>query len=874
MNRQEPGNNKEGTTPRHRNTTGRGQKKYERKDPPPNESADLAATPDRAQNVRNLLHELGLSKKGLSKLGEDSVTKLASLLQTPGQRSDLITSMFNAVTETTPRKLEIFVRNIHSYRGSFPILREFLTQLGQKNPFIAAERAQIMVLPDGQHNVRGASGHILSGVTYMAYDPEVPTTTTGYFSGKQAIVQICKTWHPERLSEESKRSVRDRRSNHLRRALQEIDLENITLNDFETNPALKDDIRSHIIARNLAVYNELRKAIDDCKTHLTSMMYGGDIVLPGIHSLKVNQDPGRQFFGWFEEHFEENANAPIGIKIAYQSLIDEDIALTPEEEAHYVRGLLAYQRVHSFINKETALSGLASDLRQYDALPTNDELRLNPAIEKARMGLQATIQDTPTELSIAEFATMLENASMVQFRQAMNRRTLDIYRDEFEAALKLFDFVSFENGTWREDALSDSVPMERLRRHLYGAKVGVEKSWYGADKKRAALGQSDFRHIMDAQFLKQLVVAEDKLLNAQPIEQFRAMVEGVVIAYRKAKFLEARLAEYGTTPHGMQSVQTLNKENVGDTLTDWKPVLPIGGTYRLAERWFEETGEPKPRLHSLSDIVTRMRDRKSYFFPSDSKTKHELRDKYNGLITEIEQFSGAGLYRPDMDEMWRTLAEKVAEFIPTAEHRELIDRATQLFVHPMVLSSYQLNRETLSRKFLSPHEYSVVRSFVELEAGIAKVCAGYNQAELGELRSRAQERLLALVLTGGVRTLSNGQKQLVLERTPFTDFAGVIRPKHTNSMEHSHYFDPTLLAEALKSIDESYISISTLSADWLNRAKTLCSKDGAHALGRAGYALVDTDTFKVARDIRSWGDYYVSKEFVSEVNRLLPGMEA
>jgi hypothetical protein len=53
--------------------------------------------------------------------------------------------------------------------------------------------------------------------------------------------------------------------------------------------------------------------------------------------------------------------------------------------------------------------------------------------------------------------------------------------------------------------------------HLYGAKVGVAQRGDPVEKKRAALGQPDFRHIMDAQFLRRLVAAEDKLLNAKPI---------------------------------------------------------------------------------------------------------------------------------------------------------------------------------------------------------------------------------------------------------------------------------------------------------------------------------------------------------------------
>jgi hypothetical protein len=885
MTRQEPGNDKQRSTPRRgtgssRTNRGAPQEEHSQKDRIQADAPGLTSTPDRAQNIRNLLKELGLNKTGLSKLSDDSVTKLAILLQSQGQRSDLIAAMFNAVAETAPdryttretltKRLERFVAIVDGYRGSFPILRSFIIQLGQQNPFIAAERAQITVLPEKQNNVRGASGHILSGVTYMTYDPEVPTSTTGFFSGKQAIVQIFKAWHPERLDEESKRCVRDRRHKQLRKALGEIDLENLTLSEIEASPDVKGEIRSHIISRNLAVYDELRKAIEQCKTHLSSLIYGGDIVLPGLNSLKVSQDPGRQFFGWFEDHFRENENAPIGIKIAYQSIVDEDIALTPEEEAHYLRGLLAYQRVNSFIDKETALGGLVRDLKEYDALTVDDELRLNPAIEKARTNLQAAIQTTPTELSIAEFASMLENAAMVQFRQAMNRRILDSYREEFEAALKLFDFVSFEKDTWREDALGDSVPMERLKRHLYGAKVGVEKSWYGSDKKRAALGQADFRHIMDAQFLKRLIVQEEKLLNAQPIEQFRAMVEGVVVAYRKAKFLEARLTEYGTTPDGLQVVQTLNREDMRDTLDNWKPVLPIGGTYKPAERWFNHTGEPKPTLRTLSEIAVRITDRKSYFFSPTSTHKDEFRDKYMGHIAEIEQFANAGLYRPDMDPIWRTIESKIASFVPTSEHRELLDRAVRLYSHPMVFRSYEVTMATLSRKFLTPQEFKNITTFVEVEAGLTEVCEGYNAAALGELRARLGDRLGANLLEGGVRTLNDGKKQLTLRELSFASFAGAVKAEPRYTTHLGEYLNPKLLTAALDSLDESYISTKELGKDWIQRAKTLCSKEGAAVLSNAGYALVDRPTFLAARDVRIWDSYYVTKDLADEVNRLLP----
>jgi hypothetical protein len=79
-----------------------------------------------------------------------------------------------------------------------------------------------------------------------------------------------------------------------------------------------------------------------------------------------------------------------------------------------------------------------------------------------------------------------------------------------------------------------------------------------------------------------------------------------------------------------------------------------------------------------------MSDRKSYFFSPRLSDRDPLRDSYSKHRQEIEQFAEAGLYKPEMDELWRTLDQKVHTFVSAAEHRELLDRAARLLVHPMV----------------------------------------------------------------------------------------------------------------------------------------------------------------------------------------------
>jgi hypothetical protein len=827
--------------------------------------ADIAS--DRVGNVRTMLTELGLRESGLAKLDADSVIKLDGLLASEGQRSNLIASMFNAVADQTPAKLTSFLNTIGSYDGKFTILETFLTQLGQRNPYIAAERAQVLVLPSNDTGVaRGASGHILTGTTYCAYDRDMATNSTGFLAGKQATGKIFEAFSPNRVSDAARELVRTRRNTELRKALRDIDFESVTLEDLNSDLELREQLGSPLIARNLAVYDELRKAIEEYKGHLSDMVYGGEVLLPGINSLKVRQDPGRQFFGWFEEHFKENAGAPAGIRLAYANLRDEDVALSEAEEAFYLRGLLAYWRMNSYINKTAALSGLVSDLQTYENLDLSDSLRMDSKMETARRTLQQTIAATPTELSITEFSGMLENAAMVQFRTEMNKRVLDLYRDDFEKALQQFEFVSFENGNWREDALGESVPMGRLRKHLYGAKTGVATAYEGPEKKRALLGQHDFRHITDAQFLRRLMSDEEKLLNAKPIAEFKEMIEGVVVAYRKAMLLEARLAEYSTTPSGSGVVASLDRENVGETLAGWKPVLPLGKAFKPAEAWIAETKEPKPTLRSLAEIAARMIDRKSYFLPPPSASNHALRDKYDRWQSEIEVFAKAGLYLPEMDDLWRVLEEKVAPLVPVTGYEETLTTAARVAVHPMVFGAGFCTPELLTRRYVFSHELEKVKGVAELDAQVAKICEGYNTTDLADLRERLGRREWRTLFIGGVGSYSNGRGKLTLKSQLFRKFAAAVETEEGSL----YYYDPVKLEEAIDTLDSSFISGEDLGRNWAERAKKLCSKEGKAALDARGFALVDNETYRAGQHLGSLNFNLISRDFVDVVNQMLP----
>ena len=834
--------------------------------------------------MRQLLKDLGVSAEALKLLKASEIPSLARLCAGGHTASSLIISMVNEVAKTTTDSLNPLLNAIAAYKGTWPILQSFLTQIGTRNPFLATNKSVIQVLPATDEGaVRGVSGHILTGIKYCAFDPMTPSSTVGYLSGKQAITSIFEAFCPERYNADTRQRVNTRRNRAITEELRNVSLESLTLGDLENNPAIADGIKSPLIARNLLVYRELRNAIEQYRSNLASQVYGANVVLPAINSLRVAHDPGRQLWGWFEDHLKENPNVPQGIRIAFASVRNPDIALSPEEERHYIQGLLAYQRLNSFINKSVALHGLTSDLDAYEKLPQEDSLRLNRNIELARLAVQRTIVESPTELTITEFSTMLENAAMVDFRREMNNRVLARYADEFQAALQHFDFVSFENGAWRDDARSDSVPMDRLKKHIYGARIGVVKPADSDDRKRGLLGQSDFKHIMDAQFLTRLVPDREKLLNAKPISEFKEMVEGVIVAYRKARFLDAELANFRNTPAG--EAISLNPHDIGDVLSLWKPVLPMGTKYRPAEVWALETSGPKPTVTDLGEIAQRLRDGQNEVFTTRNK-KHvsTLKEEYNKSRLAVDRYAGAGLYLPEMDSFWRSVEGRVRDFTPTRELGELMESATKMVVHPMMLAfrgyvapEHDIPR-MLTRSFLPPRAVETLRQFVEIRGDVERGSAGFTSADLSLLRQEIDALGLqnAILFHGGITT-AGAHPTLSIEKTTFEAIA---KPKRHPNMPWVVYYEPGVdrhdkpsrtLEQKVKEIKETTVPLSELGERWCARVRKLCSVQGKAALQMANLGLVDTPTFRHAQSFYASPSIRITREFVALLDTLKLG---
>ncbi len=721
----------------------------------------------------DVLKGAGLNEAGLKKLNFKELHGLFHKVENPNRPFPrLVIRMFNAVATEEPTRIKEFTGVISGYTGDRSYLTSFITHMEIDNPFRATREARIVILAEYEKKMVGASGRVLKGTMYGAYHPDRPHKSFGHATGIKGLVTIFSSFNKERgLSETPK--PRPRTDKNIRDALKLIDLQDITLEELTENPQLAE--QSELITRNLEVYEALRNAIDNYKQQLSSLLYGDSIALQTLDGVRVDGDPGRKLLGWFQEHFKENPNAPIGLQIAYQSLIDSTVHLSENEEKNYLRGLLAYKRTHTFIKTAPALIGMKEDIEAYEALSAEHQLSGKfPNIAQAKITLQK-VQDK-SEISIQEYSSLLEQTDLVNFRAAMNALSIEQYGADFYTALRKFKFVVLDkDGAWRADATTDSAPMNRLRQHLYGAKIGVEHQSDTDDKKRALLSDVDFRAIMDAEIMVQLLRSPDSYLNSRPVKEFERIVERVVVAYRKACLLDKKLESYKAAQQG-QAID-FDPENVGDALKDWKPVLPFATE---SERYRPVEHFPAATELGLKEVARRLSD--------GFRAIQDNRNSPNNLIIENSYdlsrqanngFVEAGLYQEKMRDAWLAAETEVARYKPVKDVENLVTKAIKYLSHPLlVVKPDRYSRPSdpdrlVLRRYLSPYEILGLESFVTTVENLEFPQLANHDSSWSELRKQVNEVLFLNVFKA---SLKNGE--LLLESKQVID---IVQSKRVGS---------------------------------------------------------------------------------------------
>ncbi|MDO8527319.1 MAG: hypothetical protein Q7T03_06515 [Deltaproteobacteria bacterium] len=604
---------------------------------------------------RALFHKhLNLPLSLLKTLDKEGLNLLHALVTHGPRKMQLTLKVLKAVHETSPGREKEVLKKLAVYPGSLAILEGFLMDVRTFDPFVATKVAQVVILPisslpvqsrqrdENRETVRGQSGHLLKGLVYCVFDPASPPTTIGYFSKRQAVSRPFETFSPDRFDPVRIKKIKERRHKRIRGYEKDI-----TMAELEAFPELIDTIKSPIIARDLTVYRELKEAIRRYKAELESMAYGPDVILSTIKGLKVRTDPGGQIFGWYDRQMEADIEIPEGIRMAIASLRNPDVDLTPNQESFYIAGVLAYQRLHSYISKKAALSGAASDVEEYEKLDLTDPFR-NENILSEKRTLQEAAAQGSDEISVADFSRVLSLAALRNVRRQMNRRHEERYGKDFQEALEYFKSVAFqENGAFHEDVLSEAVPMTRLRQTPLG-KI---------------LGRKDFKRVLDTLFLNAVTKGNPEYRQtAMPIAQYREWVDGLVIAYRKAK--------------------------AGNV---------TGNDLRLAEDFDEKL--------SLEELIRR--------FKENGLLGHKDFYKNKDRILKEAQ---AGLFSLELKEILQTAARLAAGYKTSSEVRNDLETVKTMLANPFVEMMWPRLNGWLDKNYFTQEEIALIGEFTLFKA--------------------------------------------------------------------------------------------------------------------------------------------------------------
>ncbi len=804
------------------------------------------------ERQRLLEKELGVRRAAINALDAEGAEHFLTLIQHGPRTAGLAVRIANAVVRTSRGRVNEAMKKLADYRGSLTILEDFLNRIGTDDPFVATERAQVVVLPVSQipgsavaaddiekagrvkvphESVRGASGHIITGMIYCAYDSNSPAGSIGFFSKRQAITRPFEAFNPDRFTEEKAKTVRKRRE----RSYLDI-LTGLSLEDLEREPGIVSDSRSPVLLRDFAVYRELQDAIQDYRRQHAAILYGDGIKIASPGGLGVRTDAGGSFLGWFERRLEAGKDLPEGILVAYQSIKDPDVHLDPETERDYIRGLIAYQRVNSFITKDAALAGAASDLEEFDKLPSDDPLKLDPGVSEARRELQELAANPQGEIRVTDLGAILSKAGLSEFRSNMNRRTLERFHEEYEHALAYFDFLFTEHGRMLEDTLQGSVPMGRLSKTIYGAKVG--NSGLAAEKevRRPVLGQQDFRYILDGIFHKIVSRGEDaRLLQSMPVRDFREMVEGAICAFRKAIYLDNCLEESGIKADRMDA-STLPE--------DFQPVVPTGRNLRPAETFLEAEKKSGKEVLPLNELI----ERTTCLGLGDYKAKAQL--------PQYKAYAHAGVYPAAAEEPLKKLHIPAARFVSAQEIAGEMETVRKMLESPLV----RIADTTLMKKryFTNPERLIIeaAASFKPRFDGLGLQPSPENE-RLGEEITKLQG---ARVFTGGIVPAAEGRRaRLELRLQDVRMFLG---EKQESGLI---YFKPEVLERQLEDLQNRYKATESIHPAWFGKAKMACSRKGQEILESHDMGLVDYETFTTSRLLDSSPLRFVSRRFVNAV---------
>ncbi|HIH11885.1 TPA: hypothetical protein HA241_06865 [Candidatus Woesearchaeota archaeon] len=724
--------------------------------------------------------------------------------------------MLRAVPEAQRDRL---LEDCRQYKGLPTIIEQALDITGTDNPYLAAENLILKrhLVRQNRDRVktgmgRAASGQALTQQMYLFQDKHDPSRTfplgapsaLHFFElfGSPLQKQVVEGNHTDEQKKRRRKEGEDTVHDFVE-TLEEV------LNDPTRVEAVQSTRDKHQVYAILGLDKELEARI----RLLDRVVYGNTAFVKERESACLIPSERGGLFHWLKDREEKNL-LPEAISDIYNTLRNPATELEPEEHRWMMGSLLIYAACHRRIDRETAIGGYQQDLDFITKLPEEDAI----IVQHGRPDLTPirSIFADP-EITLIEATRVFDQYPIDRIRREVNQQYHAQFQKEIDEIVIKLESLFITNGQWRDDTTGTSLPMTRLKETMYSP----------------VLEREDYTPLRDFLRIRTLTRGNTpRMLQATPLQEFRKMVDGIVIAARKVHYLDQVLTEKGITYSDPEKVPTTEK--VFDQHT------PKGKSFDLQENFILRYDL------ALTEFMDRVHCK---LF-----TIHETAQYH---LERLARTAAVGLYdRTFMDsENGKQVLLEAKKLVPIALIKDDLTALEAALKSPLVNSFPQWALPAPDKKYVQPYSYQQILGMkVGLEE-LETLRAAWDEkaADLIQ-RAKQHEPLYEGVIEQRQLKVTKRTLDPELNRERFLKTIGGIEQPRTaphTPVVHAGQITIYNLPALEEALDEAehYVSTSNLTPEWKTKAQYLASKTAHGPLNKIGLRVAETGTWRNIKNI-------------------------
>ena len=816
-------------------------------------------------------------RKVVSRLSPLALLQLEKLVSREETRTRT-ERMLLGVHATSPGREEELLQILSKYRGRWFILESFLQGMETNYDYfraVAQSKVKVAFVSDidptaqrwatdqsagvsaDRDSVKGAAGLWMNGnffVIHSARDQIIMPPV-----GFDALISLYEFVKPAQVEASSKAIHKKKIGQRIKQLLLFTDEDEHSFDELITKG------KSKLVAKEIDHLIELKKLISEARAELDEKAFGNQIVMRGVIDALVRDKTGGAMLGWIERRInqptsERDVALPEWVRVDFETVVNPLVDSDRREHDNAIRRLRVFYFSEQRISKESAFQAVEGDLQLALNLPSDHPVFKQVSKTALRNILAANREITSTNnksISLLEMGKVLASFPLDQIRLHFNSIIIEKFDADYRKAILRFSgfYRTADDGRWRDDSKGDVVKPRRLEDHLYLAKLGRPQA--------RTIDFDELRQIKVAVALDTLRQTEVNFLCAMNCADFERMVRTMVLAVRKAEYIDRALVR--AYPESLP--QGFTKENISGTLGRWNFTPPARSDLFPSEE-LEGKIEEVARM-SIEEIVRR---RELIARGTEVAWKH---------YQHIKDLLDVKLASEETIQLIQSWYREYGGLVPSENVPEIF-RAKAVLASPlMVIDSSNMQAADLDSPLLDEWLVQRARAIAGLHELLGKYDLSNSPANIELVRElKVQEKRRYFWLSKNSEEgwqITVGRVEFVSQSEVEGELALGQDPTDLNQKIHYRFLNGIRLREALNVAREEYVAID-LSPGTLARLKTL--------LDPASKALLPVDSpfrsWSVVRALRMfcnvaparvamrkwWVADYLPKMLVDELNAL------